>query len=118
MNIPPLNQSDSATVLAKAFIQAADRLGITKEHYSQIIGHGHSSITRRGIDPTSKSCELTVVFLRCYLSLSLMVTDNEDQMRHWLNTHNQHLSGIPAELIESEEGLITVCQYLEAMRGK
>jgi hypothetical protein len=39
-------------------------------------------------------------------------------MRHWMHTENLHTGGIPEEQIKNVQGLTTVLEYLDAMRGK
>lgn len=39
-------------------------------------------------------------------------------MRHWMHTDNHHTGGVPAEQLGSIEGLVHVCDYLDAIRGK
>lgn len=39
-------------------------------------------------------------------------------MRHWLNSPNKALNGTPKTLLQTVVGLVSVNQYLDAMRGK
>ena len=72
----------------------------------------------RELDPARKEGELALLFLRLYRSLDALVGGDDTRARDWLHARNDHLRGIPAERINSVEGLIDVVQYLDAMRGR
>jgi hypothetical protein len=83
-----------------------------------VLGRDRSSISRSGIDPDSKSGELALLLIRCFRSLAVIVDDNDEQMQEWLATRNHHTGGIPREQVRSVAGLVSVCEYLDAIRGK
>lgn len=109
---------DASRVLGKAVSRAAGRMGIRQDQLSEIIGRDRSSIARSGIDPDSKSGELAKLLTRCYRSLAVLVDDNAEQIDHWLSTANTHTRGVPREQLSSVQGLVTVTEYLDAIRGK
>ena len=39
--------------------------------------------------------------------------DGDDNMRHWMNTHNTHLGFCPADSLTDEESLAMMTEYLE-----
>jgi hypothetical protein len=43
---------------------------------------------------------------------------DKDNMRHFLHTNNLGTHGVPAEQIHHIQGMVAVCTYLDAMRGK
>jgi len=45
------------------------------------------------------------------------VGGNESKARAWFRAENHHLGGVPAELCQRAEGLVSVVHYLDAMRG-
>ena len=112
---------DPATVLAKAVLSAATRLGVRNRHLAAALGSSEASVSRlqhgRGLDPDSKEGELALLFLRLYRGLDALVGGDDEKARQWLHTENEHLAGIPAERIRTVEGLVDVVQYLDAMRG-
>ena len=114
--------SDPASVLAKAALSAAARLGLRNKQLSEIIGTSEASISRlrsgRGLDPERKEGELALLFLRLYRSLDALVGGDDTKARAWLHAQNDHVGGIPADRIRTVEGLIDVVQYLDAMRGR
>jgi hypothetical protein len=110
------------SVLAKAAISAAERLGLRNKQLAEIIGTSEASISRlrsgRGLDPDRKEGELALLFLRVYRSLDTLVGGDDVKARDWLHAANDHIGGIPAERIRTVEGLVDVVQYLDAMRGR
>ncbi|HUF31473.1 MAG TPA: MbcA/ParS/Xre antitoxin family protein [Gemmatimonadaceae bacterium] len=123
MTIPlSLPSADAQTVLSKAVLSAAGRLGIRNNRLAQVIGSSETTISRlssgRSIDPASKQGELALLFVRLYRSLDALVGGDDSQARSWLHAHNSHLGGVPAERIRQVEGLIDVIQYLDGMRGR
>ncbi|MGI9326081.1 MAG: MbcA/ParS/Xre antitoxin family protein [Pseudomonadales bacterium] len=111
-------QPEASQVLAKATLRAADALGLSRPELAAIIGRDRSSISRSGIDPDSKAGELSLLVIRCYRSLAVLVNGNAAQIRHWMSTTNQHTGGIPAQQLASVSGLVQVSGYLDAIRGR
>ena len=109
---------DQASVLAEALINAGKHLGLNQAELGEIIGKDRTAIGRGRIDPGSKAGELALLFIRCYRALYVLVGGNPQQMRHWMQTENLHTGGIPAEQVKTVQGLTTVLEYLDAMRGK
>ena len=109
---------DQASVLAEALINAGKHLGLNQAELGEIIGKDRTAIGRGRIDPASKAGELALLFIRCYRALYVLVGANPQQMRHWMQTENLHTGGIPAEQVKTVQGLTTVLEYLDAMRGK
>ncbi len=116
------SRPESAPVLAKATLSAAERLGFRNRHLAAIIGSSEASVSRlqngRGLDPASKEGELALMFVRLYRSLDALVGGDDGKARAWLTADNDHLGGVPAERIRTVEGLVDVVQYLDAMRGR
>lgn len=105
-------------VLGRAAVRAADRLGLSQAELAEVIGRDRTTISRRGIDPDSKAGELALMLIRCYRSLAVLVDDDPAQVRHWMGVENRHTGGVPIEQIRSIAGLVTVVQYLDAIRGR
>jgi hypothetical protein len=119
----PVHQSpEAAPVLARAVLQAADRLGLRNKHLAAVIGTSEASVSRlaagRGLEPDSKEGELALLFLRLFRSLDALVGGDDAKARVWLHADNTHVRGVPAERIRTVEGLVDVVQYLDAMRGR
>jgi hypothetical protein len=113
---------DPATVLAKAVLAAAGRLGLRNRHLAAILGSSEASVSRlqygRALDPVSKEGELALLFLRAYRGLDALVGGDDAKAQAWLRAENDHLGAVPAERIQTVEGLVDVVQYLDAMRGR
>jgi hypothetical protein len=113
---------DPSTVLTKAVLAAAIRLGLRNRRLAEVIGTSEATVSRlssgRSIDPESKQGELALLFVRLYRSLDALVGGDDAQARTWIHAHNIHLGGVPAERIRRVEGLVDVIQYLDAMRGR
>ena len=118
----PITAPESSTVLTKAVLAAAGRLGVRNKQLAAVIGTSEASVSRlssgRGLDPETKEGELALLFLRVYRSLDALVGGDDDKARAWLHGRNDHLRGVPAERMRSVEGLVDVVQYLDAMRGR
>ncbi len=117
------SQDDRDRVLTEALFKAADIMGISRGDVGVIIGESEATISRsvrglRAIKESSKAGELAVIFLRAFRSLDAIVGGKEEAIRHWFHTENQHLGGVPAEIVKSAGGLANVSGYLDAMRGK
>lgn len=108
-------------VLTKATLRAAKILELTDADLASVLGISAASVSRLGrtreIPTTGKEPQLAVLFVRMYRSLDALLGDAE-HCRKWLHSANSHLSGVPAELIRTVQGLVHVTEYLDAMRGK
>jgi transcriptional regulator with XRE-family HTH domain len=123
MNRPsPRTALDPGAVLAKAALAAAGRLALRQRQLAAVIGTSEATVSRlqqgRPIEPASKPGELALLFVRLYRSLDALVGGDDDQARAWLHAENEHLGGVPAERIQTVEGLVDVIQYLDALRGR
>lgn len=111
-------QTSDKALLAKALLNAAKAFGLPQAEAATLVGRNRSGLTRDGIDPTSKSGELALLFIRIYRSVYALTGGDKDAMAHWLNTSNAYFGAVPRELIQSTEGLVRVVHYLDAMRGR
>ena len=113
-----LPQPEKSAVLGRSLLAAAEELGISKSEIGSIIGRNRTTIDRNGIDPDSKAGELALVFIRIYRSLYALMGGDRANMRHFLLTKNLGTHGVPGEQLHHIQGMLTVCAYLDAMRGK
>lgn len=105
-------------ILTQALLTAGDFLGLTRDALGTAIGKERTVFTRGKIVPNTKAGELALLLIRCYRSLYALVGGDRDQMRHWMHTANRHTGGVPAEQVQSVQGLVRVMEYLDAIRGK
>lgn len=118
MNLALADDADPSSVLAEALANAGKYLGLSQSDLGAIIGKDRTVISRGRIAADSKAGELALLFIRCYRSLYVLVGGNPQQMQHWMQTENLHTGGIPAEQVKTVQGLTTVLEYLDALRGK
>lgn len=115
---------DKKRVLTKALLRMAERLNLSRQELSAILGPSEASLSRlfnksnTYIDPNSKEGQLSLLLLRLYRSIDMLFGGNEKQCQQWLRSNNKHLHAVPIQLIQSIEGLVFTVQYLDAMRGK
>lgn len=108
---------DPEAVLSRALLNAGRDLGLSQEQLGRVVGRDRTRL-KNGIRPDSKVGELALLFIRCYRSLYALVDGDVELMRHWMQTYNRGTRGVPAEQVQSAQGLITVLEYLDAIRGK
>ena len=86
-----------------------------------VIGLNRNSVRKafvKGIDPTSKTGELDMLLIRIFQFLYKFIGFDLNNLRHWLNTYNHHLSGVPMELMIKIQGLVQVALYLEEANAR
>src|SRR4051794_15239040 len=109
---------DPSLVLSKAATNAATRLGLRHRQLAAIIGTSEATVSRIGsgrrLDPSTKEGELALLFVRLYRSLDALIGGDDAKARDWLHSMNDHIGGVPADRIQTVEGLINVIQYLDA----
>lgn len=111
-----------ARVLAKALGRAAEALGLSGATLAAVIGASEATVSRvvrgeRPLAPASKSGELALLVVRLYRSLDALVGNDARARLAWMRSRNDALNGVPAELIRSAAGLVTVVAYLDGMRA-
>jgi uncharacterized protein (DUF2384 family) len=119
-------QPERGPIIAKAFYRAADSLGVTRQEINEILGVSEPTISRHRsaldkkntftLDP--KKAELALLFLRIYRSLFSIFGNEEENARKWYDANNLALGGKPRDLVKTIGGLVSVAEYLDAMRGK
>ncbi|HEX6853326.1 MAG TPA: antitoxin Xre-like helix-turn-helix domain-containing protein [Candidatus Polarisedimenticolaceae bacterium] len=114
--------ASEGAVLAKAFLRASDRLGLSQRQAAAVLGVSEATLSRvasgRPIDPSSKEGEIAILFVRAFRSLDALVGGREADARAWMHAENRHLGGVPAALACTITGLVDVVGYLDAVRGK
>ena len=114
----PLAQNPDNQILAEATYEAARQLGLSKAEVARVIGRDRTTIDRSGIDPKTKSGELALFFVRIYRSLFALMGGDLGNMKHFMVTRNLGTGGTPRAQLEQVDGLVRVCEYLDAIRGK
>jgi hypothetical protein len=118
----PATQPQPDVVLTKSLLRAAGLLELSSANLARILGVSEASVSRlasgsRTIDPQSKEGELALLLVRVYRSLDALVGTDAAQRKAWLHSPNRALNGRPADLIQRADGLVSVVNYLDAMRA-
>lgn len=119
----PAAEPDGAMrVLASAALVAARRLEVSNRELARILGISEASASRlsrgRRLRPESREAETAALFVRLFRSLDAMTGGDEAQAKGWYRAGNRHVGGVPADRVQTVEGLVDVVRYLDAMRGK
>ncbi len=114
--------ADQETVLTKATLRAASRLGLTNKTLATVIGVSQATVSRMrsedyALQIGQKSFELAVMFVRLYRSLDALVGGDDAVASSWLKNPNLVLDAEPIALIQTVPGLMNVIQYLDARRA-
>ncbi|MBI2800074.1 MAG: DUF2384 domain-containing protein [Gammaproteobacteria bacterium] len=119
-----LNTSDRSRVLTQAVAEAARRLALKASDLKEIIGTSQPTVSRlmRGhyaLPEPGKTWELGAHLVRLYRSLASMVGGDDALARVWLGSANRDFDNrAPLEIIKRIDGLIHVCEYLDAYRAR
>jgi hypothetical protein len=109
-------------VLAKAVLNVASQLGLRQADLAMVLGMHRTAVSRLkqtpSLDPASKQGELALQLIRLGRALYTLTGGDEQWIRHFMHTPNKLTGGVPAEQIQTIQGLFTVLQYVDAMRGK
>lgn len=116
------HRPDPAAVLCKALFNASEQLTLNQEELGKVVGINRTGISRLKqsgtLDPVSKRGELALLLIRAARALFALSGGNEDWIRHFMRSNNKLTGGIPAEQMQSVQGLMRVITYLDAIRGK
>jgi hypothetical protein len=118
----PAPRPQPDVVLTKALLRAGQLLELSSASLARILGVSEASVSRlvsgaRTVDPGSKEGELALLLVRVYRSLDALVGTDAAQRKAWLHSANRALNGKPADLIQRADGLVSVVNYLDAMRA-
>lgn len=122
MSTQPHPQPAPEVVLAKAVLSAAAQLGLKQAELAAVLGMHRTAISRLkqqpALDPQSKAGELALLLVRVARALYALTGGDQDWIRHFMRSPNKATGGVPARQIESIQGLVTVLQFVDALRGK
>lgn len=113
---------DPKAVLSKALLNAADQLGLKQMQLASVIGVHRNAISRLktnlDLDPATKQGELALLLIRVYRALYALSGADAAWIHHFMNSPNEVTKGVPIEQIQSVNGLFTVLNFVDAIRGK
>jgi hypothetical protein len=115
----PVSES---TVMTKAVLRAAGRLGVSNKALAAVIGVSEATVSRMGsgsytLSPGDKAFDLAVLFVRLFRALDAIAHGDEAVTQVWLRHENAALGGKPLTLIQSVPGLVHAVAYLDARRA-
>lgn len=110
-------------VLTKALKNAAGYWGVNNKQLGEVIGLSEATVSRLKngqylLEHHSKQWQLAVIFLRIFRGLDSYMGGNVENECLWLKSDNTALGGMPLDLMRNVEGLISVVQYVDYMRGQ
>ena len=113
---------EAGSVLTKAVLRAADRLGLSGRQLAEIVGVSGATVSRwkRGeslLEAGSKPFELAALLVRTFRSLDAITGGDEAVARRWLAAPNTALAARPVERMAQVQGLVDVTTYLDARRA-
>jgi uncharacterized protein (DUF2384 family) len=114
--------AEASTVVSKAALRAAERLGINARELAVIIGVSEANLSRMKrqtyqLAQASKPFELAVLFVRLFRSLDAVTGGDEVMARAWLRNDNLVLGRRPIDALAEVTGLTAVLAYLDARRA-
>lgn len=109
-------------VVAKAVVNAAERLGLSAQTLAQVVGLSSASVSRMksgslSLQPGTKPFELSLLLIRLFRSLDAITGGDGDVTTRWMRGENTALGGRPADMIKTISGLMNVLAYLDARRA-
>jgi uncharacterized protein (DUF2384 family) len=116
--------ADRSTVLTQALTETANRLELGPTEIGKIVGVSQPTASRllKGeylLKESAKEWELSAHLVRLYRSLFSLVGSDDSLARGWLRSANKAFAGQePIALIKRIDGLIHVCEYLDAYRAR
>lgn len=124
-----LDQANTAApqrvaVLSQAVVEAARRLAIGPTDLGSIVGVSQPTASRLiqgdySLRESGKEWELSAHLVRLYRSLFSLVGGDDELARGWLRSANKAFAEqTPIALIKRVDGLLRVCEYLDAHRAR
>jgi hypothetical protein len=111
-----------SVVLSKALLNASKQLTLRQEELGNVIGLHRTGITRLkqnlDIQPDSKQGELALLLIRVARALFALTGGDAAWIKHFMRSQNTLTGGVPAEQVQTIQGLIRVLTCLDALRGK
>lgn len=115
--------SEQARVLTASVLKAAALLNIAFGDLGRMLGLSAATISRMNkgdytLVETRKEWDLALLFVRMFRSLDSLVAGRESSAQAWLQSYNEALAAVPAEMMKTVVGLVHVTDYLDAVRGR
>lgn len=105
------NDAARAQVLAKAVANAAAQLGISN---AELAGVLDSDGVPESIELGSIVAKRAANLIECYKLLNTITTGDVRSMRAWLRAYNEDIKNAPLNIIQSDEGVQCLLEYLSS----
>ncbi len=119
---PQAEKPTADVVLAKAVLKASEQLGLKQKELANVLGVHQTFVSRLKqnpkLSPSSKRGELALILIRIALALSALTGGDEVWIRRFMHSQNSVTNGIPANQVETVQGLMIVLRFVEGIRGK
>ncbi|WP_031255829.1 antitoxin Xre/MbcA/ParS toxin-binding domain-containing protein [Curvibacter lanceolatus] len=117
-----LEHPDAGMALAQATVRASLFLGMNEAILARTLGLREPAValilnSEKPINPESKEGELALLLVRLHLSLNALVGADDRKWQFWMEGYNKALEGVPLQLIQRVDGLVTTLAYLDSMRA-
>ena len=116
------HRPEPSFVLAKALLNESKQLELKQDELGNVIGLHRTGITRlkqrMELDPKSKQGELALLLIRAARALFALSGGDQVWISHFMRTPNKLTGGVPADQVQTVQGLARVVMYLDAIRGK
>lgn len=111
------SNTDKNSVLAKAFQNSAERLGMTLGQMATTlrISPGELTVNEFGIDPYSEQGKRALSLVRISIALEMLNGGDVEMIHHFMHNKNLLTGGIPVEQVQHPEGLVQVLEFVEAI---
>ena len=108
----------SDQVLTKGALRAGAQLGLAHAELAQVLHLDAQAISamEAGIEPLradTPSGQRAITLIKIHQALTANVGLDEEAGKRWMASHDTALAGIPAWLMQTEEGLGAVLAYLQ-----
>ncbi|KKO49471.1 hypothetical protein VT06_06480 [Arsukibacterium sp. MJ3] len=109
-------------VLAKAVLNAAEQLGLKQAELAAVLGVHRTAVSRLkqslSLDPRSKQGELALLLIRIARAVYALAGGDAAWIKHFMHSNNNVTAGVPAQQVQTVQGLVQVLQFVDAIRGK
>jgi len=113
---------NSAVVLSKALLKASKQLTLTQAELAKVIGMHRTDISRLkqylDLQPETKQGELALLLISAARALYALAGGDNVWIKHFMRSNNRLTGGVPAEQIQTVQGLVKVVICLDALRCK
>lgn len=105
--------------IVKSLQHVLEELDLTLSQLSKIIGESEATLSRlfatkeAKLKLGAKEFELSLLLIRAYRSLAVIVGDDRENCRQWFHSYNAYFDNTPLNEAYRVEGLVNVCLYLE-----